>query len=358
MLFLTLAGASFLLNMVLIPLLLHIAHRKSWYDEADHRKIHTGNIPRIGGIGIGLSFFIILAITYLFFRDIFRIEYEKLIQFIPFFTGLIFIHVIGILDDFTDLSAKVKLIVQIVVSLAVVASGHYFQEITFPFVNFILPLSFFGPIITLLWIVGVTNAINLLDGLDGLSSGTSGIAVFFMGLSAVALNNPFGAVLSFILAGSILGFLVFNFPPAKLFMGDSGSLFLGYILACLPIFVFTEPASEMALPLAITFLLIPILDTIAAILRRKRKGLPFHTPDKEHLHHKLLDFGFSNINILHIVYGKTFILSISAYLWIKTRTRLSLIILFFFWITTILLFIILDRKNRRRLEQIEQEEQE
>ncbi len=343
------AAVTFLFNLIMTPFLLFLAHKKKWYDEESHRKVHTGNIPRIGGVGIAAGFFIPLIVGFLFLQDKLGVTSSQISMFIPFFIGALIIHFVGLLDDFADLPAKVKLIAQLAVSVIVVASGHYFKEITFPFVTFILPLSYFGPIITVLWIVGVTNAINLLDGLDGLSSGTAGIAVFFIGLSAVALNNPMGALLSFALSGAILAFLVFNFPPARIFMGDSGSLLLGYTLACLPIFVFIGSTNEMALPLAITFLLIPILDTVAAILRRQRKGLPFHYPDREHLHHKLLDFGFTNINILALVYGKTIVLSISAYMWIRTRTQISLIILFFFWVTTIVLFLILDKKNRERL---------
>lgn len=349
MTYLAFAAITFLFNLAITPLLLFIAHKKEWYDAESHRKVHKGNIPRIGGVGISAGFFLPLLIGFLFFPDLLKVSIPQIKTFIPFFIGAVIIHFVGLLDDFADLPAKVKLVVQVGVSVIVVASGHYFREITFPFVNFILPLSVFGPVVTVLWIVGVTNAINLLDGLDGLSSGTAGIAVFFMGLSAVSLNNPMGALLSFALAGAILGFLVFNFPPAKIFMGDSGSLLLGYTLACLPIFVFIGSTNEMALPLAITFLLIPILDTLAAILRRQRRGLPFHYPDKEHLHHKLLDFGLTNINILYLVYGKTIVLSVSAYLWIVTRTRLSLVMLFIFWITTLALFLILDKKNRERL---------
>jgi UDP-GlcNAc:undecaprenyl-phosphate/decaprenyl-phosphate GlcNAc-1-phosphate transferase len=342
----------FFFNIFFTPLLIRAAHRFAWYDEQDHRKIHSGDIPRIGGIGIFISFLIGAGLILFLHRADPAVKWENVVEYLPFFLGAWLIHIVGLLDDFANLRARIKLWAQILVAVLVVASGRHFAAVTFPFIDFVLDFGFFGPIITVVWIVGVTNAINLLDGMDGLSSGTSAIAVFFMGLCALYLGNAFGTYLSFFTFGATLGFLYFNFPPAKIFMGDSGSLFLGFTLACIPLYVFPfGDTAHMALPLGITLLLIPILDTLAAILRRRRRGLPIHEPDREHLHHKLLFFGFSNRCILYFVYGKTLILSASAYWWIVARTRLSLSVLFFFWISTIVLFLIIDRVNRRKLEE-------
>jgi UDP-GlcNAc:undecaprenyl-phosphate GlcNAc-1-phosphate transferase len=340
----------FVFNILLTPLLINAAHRFAWYDELDHRKIHSGDIPRIGGMGIFLSFLIAAGLVLFLHPAEPATKWENVVEYLPFFLGALIIHIVGLLDDFANLSARYKFWAQLLIAVLVVASGRHFADITFPFVNFVLDLGIFGPPVTVLWIVGVTNAINLLDGMDGLSSGTSAIAVFFMGLCALYLGNAFGTYLSFFTFGATLGFLFFNFPPAKIFMGDSGSLFLGFTLACIPLYVFPHGSTaDMALPLGITLLLIPILDTLAAIIRRRRRGLPIHEPDMEHLHHKLLFFGFSNHSILYFVYGKTFILSASAYWWIVARTRLALSVLFFFWVTTIVLFLIIDRENRRRI---------
>ena len=184
--------------------------------------------------------------------------------------------------------------------------------------------------------------------MDGLSSGTTGIILFFMGLTAVYSGDYSQALFIFILFGSVLGFIFFNFPPAKLFMGDSGSLFLGFFLACMPLYSSYNNTSGFALLISVSFLFIPIVDTIAAIIRRKRKGIPFYSPDKHHLHHRLLKLGLSAKQILLIVYSATLILSLCAYLFIKTENMIIFYGTLGLWIIIIILFILLSYKTKDR----------
>lgn len=342
------AVTSIVINSIITPLLLKLAHRYSWYDDVDHRTIHMGEIPRIGGIGIVFSFFSTIVL-YILINRIYlspNSYFQPLFDFWPVFMGALIINFLGLFDDFTNLRARYKLIIQLSAALMVVFSGKYFVSFYIPFLGYPIHLNYFAQALTVLWIIGITNAINLIDGMDGLSGGTTAIILFFMGLSAIYLGDYTQALVLFILFGSVTGFIIFNFPPAKLFMGDSGSLFLGFFLSCMPLYSSNNDAYGFALILSISFLFIPILDTVAAIIRRKRKGIPFHSPDKEHLHHKLLKLGLSTKQILAILYSVTLILSSTAFLFIVTK----MIIIFYanivLWIVMVLLFIKLSHTVR------------
>ena len=342
------AATSIAINSIITPILLKVAHRYSWYDDVDHRTIHMGEIPRIGGIGITFSFFSTIVLYTLLNRIYLSPNsyFQPLFDYWPVLMGALIINLLGLFDDFTDLRARYKLIIQLAAALLVVLSGKYFVSFYIPFLGYSIHLKFFAQAFTVLWIIGITNAINLIDGLDGLSGGTTAIILFFMGLSAVYLGDYTQALLLFILLGSVTGFIIFNFPPAKLFMGDSGSLFLGFFLSCMPLYSSNNDAYGFALILSISFLLIPILDTVAAIIRRKRRGIPFHSPDKEHLHHKLLKLGLSTKQILAILYTATLILSAAAFLFIVTKLTIFFYANIVLWIVMILLFIKLSHTVR------------
>ena len=342
------AATSIAINSIITPILLKVAHRYSWYDDVDHRTIHMGEIPRIGGIGITFSFFSTIVLYTLLNRIYLSPNsyFQPLFDYWPVLMGALIINLLGLFDDFTDLRARYKLIIQLAAALLVVLSGKYFVSFYIPFLGYSIHLKFFAQAFTVLWIIGITNAINLIDGLDGLSGGTTAIILFFMGLSAVYLGDYTQALLLFILLGSVTGFIIFNFPPAKLFMGDSGSLFLGFFLSCMPLYSSNNDAYGFALILSISFLLIPILDTVAAIIRRKRRGIPFHSPDKEHLHHKLLKLGLSTKQILTILYTATLILSTAAFLFIVTKLTIFFYANIVLWIVMILLFVKLSHTVR------------
>ncbi len=343
------SSAAMVLNAVIIPLLIKLAVRYGWYDdEKNERKIHTGKVPRIGGAGIAISFF---TIVFLFFgaKSILNKDmhiFNALVNgYWVFFLGAVVVNILGLLDDFTNLRPLYKLFGQMAMALFVIVSGYSFKSFYIPFFNVTLHSASAGAVVTFIWIVGITNAVNLIDGMDGLSSGVTGIAAFFIGLSAFATGNMNQAILVFILFGSIAGFLLYNFPPAKLFMGDSGSLFIGFILAILPLYTLKGEITPFSLILSISFLFIPIIDTFAAIIRRKIKGVPFHSPDKEHLHHKLLLLGFSTKQVLILTYGITFVLSLLAYMFSLTHSLFLITVLLSLWVLLSLLFIILSIKS-------------
>jgi UDP-GlcNAc:undecaprenyl-phosphate GlcNAc-1-phosphate transferase len=346
---LLLAGAiPFLLNLLLTPLLLHIAHRRNWYDDVDHRKVHSGQIPRIGGVGIFLASYapvLLLVVLHLSSHLLPDVSTTRLSALA---LSLLLIHIVGLLDDFANLRPLYKLFGQIAAALIPVISGAFFTTLALPFLHTDIELGLFGPVLTVLWLVGVCNAVNLIDGIDGLSASLSIIAALFFGLIGIVGGSLIITGIAFSIAGAVLAFFLFNFPPAKLFMGDSGSLYLGFYLALLPLYLIEGPASAgLALPLGLSLLLIPVLDTIAAIVRRRRQRKPFHIPDREHLHHKLLNFGFSVPQILAMMTLITLLPSLCAFLWLATKQPLLGDLTFILWVLLAIGFLIIDRLHRK-----------
>jgi len=339
------------INIATIPYLISLAERYEWYDIIDDRKIHSGKIPRIGGIGIFLSFFVTILLFFtgqlFFLKNLSGYINAFLNGFWALFIGAIAISIVGLLDDFKNLRPLYKLLVQIILAVFIISTDHYFKSIYIPFADITVTNALLGKAITFVWIIGIANGVNLIDGMDGLSSGVTGIAAFFMGLTAFASGNFNQAVIVFILFGSLSGFLIYNFPPAKLFMGDSGSLFIGFVLAVLPLYSLIRDITPYTLILSISFLFVPIIDTLAAIVRRKIKGVPFHSPDKEHIHHKLLRIGLSAKQILAIAYSVTFILSLTSYIFSITGNPRIIELLVVLWAVFIALFVLLSAKIRK-----------
>ena len=347
---------AFLLTLVLTPLVLKIAHHKNWYDDPDHRKIHSEDIPRLGGVALFVSVMAMWgAFSLLRVSVSSHFHFIDLLRYLPFLAGMVIIHLVGLLDDFANLRARYKLIGQIIAGLFVVATNYYFHSVQLPFAANPLVLGpVGGRLFTLLWIVGITNAVNLIDGLDGLSGGVSALISLALALSAWSLGSFTAGFMAFFLFGALAGFLVYNLPPARIFMGDSGSLFLGFSLSIIPILAFRGPQAPFALPLGSTLLLLPIFDTLAAILRRIRRRIPLHFPDQEHLHHKLLYLGFSTRRILLAAYAATTLSGAAVLAWsLAAGSRpllpLASVLLALAWLAVIGAFSLLDRRYKRRL---------
>lgn len=294
---------ALVLALALTPLVKRFALKVGAMDKPNARKVHTRIMPRLGGLAIYLafigSFFLILP----FIPDGLLNAYDRnLIR--AMLTGGTIIVLTGALDDRFELSAKVKLLLQLVAACVVVFGfGVKIDLLNIPFGQSMQEISGWISIpLTIFWIVGVTNAINLIDGLDGLAAGVSGIAIttilimaFFLGFEPIIL-------MSTLLLGGILGFLVFNFHPAKIFMGDSGSLFLGFMLATLSMIGFKQ-VTVVSLITPLLIIGVPIADTFFAIVRRWINKRPIFAPDKGHLHHCLRELGFSHRKTVLIIYG-------------------------------------------------------
>jgi len=247
-------------------------------------------------------------------------------QVIGFLAGSFVMIVIGVVDDLYSISPKVKLLGQIVAAVILAYLGIKIEVISNPFSNPIILGPWSIPV-TVFWVIGITNAVNLIDGLDGLAGGISAISAITMAVLALTQGQLFVVYAALFLVAAIFGFLRYNFHPAQIFMGDSGSLFLGYILAALSVMSMSKAATIITLIIPIVILGVPILDTGFAILRRFFNKKPIFQPDKEHLHHRLLALGFSHRDTVLLIYGITLILSTSALLLTMLTTSQSALIL-------------------------------
>lgn len=338
---------GFVLSLIFIALMIKLSLHFEWFDSLNDRKIHSGKIPRLGGVG----FFVAFLITFFSFffvilpqgeENPFSLKNGFNYPFFAFFVSLSVIFIIGVIDDFHEIRARHKLFFQISITILLLSAQFYFKELAFPFLSFtvtspliLIPLTFF-------WYIGIINAINLIDGMDGLCGGVSLFAFISAGVVGFVLKNPLLAFISFIAAGTLLAYLFFNLPPAKTFMGDGGSLFLGTLLALLPFIgdFHYQNSQQWMIYFAILLLIVPIFDTLSAILRRifiKKES--FFTPDKEHIHHKLLFLTGSTQITLAIIYGISFFASFSAVALLFISQYRSLI--FVLSLTSLLFFFIL-----------------
>ena len=276
--------------LILTPAVIAFARQTGALDKPDARKVHVRPIPRIGGIGIYAAFMASILVQ-LIFADV---TPEFMTSLIGLMIGGTIIVAIGIIDDYCDLPAKVKLLGQIfAAAVLVIGFDVRIDVITDPFGDYIY-LEFLAIPATIFWVVGLTNTVNLIDGLDGLAAGVSSIAaVYHFSSWRWRRGSPSSPMVTAALAGAAVGFLYYNFNPARIFMGDTGSMFLGFMLAGISVVGAVKSAATIALIVPILALGLPILDTTFAIVRRARNHRPIFKPDKGHLHHRLLAHGFT-----------------------------------------------------------------
>ena len=284
---------TFLTSVCLVPLVMKAAKHVNALDIPNQRSAHTKPTPRMGGLAIFGAF----LLGYMLFA-------RTSLQMLSILIGGFIVILTGIFDDIKPVPAKIKFLLQLMAACVVVFYGDIvLNHIDMLGINldFPAPLNY---IITIMFIVSITNAINLIDGLDGLSSGVSCIYFITIAIIAFILNKKQGldTILSLIMLGSTLGFLVHNFHPAKIFMGDTGSLFLGFTISVIALLGF-KATTLTSLVIPLLKLAIPIFDTALAIFRRLLKGEKITTPDKEHFHHQLLKMKFGVRETVLIIYG-------------------------------------------------------
>ncbi|WP_338553401.1 MraY family glycosyltransferase [Paenibacillus sp. KS-LC4] len=291
------------LALVMTPLVKKFAFFVGAIDKPNHRKVHTRIMPRMGGLAIYAAFVAGFLLLFPFIPDGMLTD-ANMNMIKALLVGGTIIILIGALDDRLELSAKVKLLGQLVAaSVVVFGFGIKIDLVNIPFGEAMQPIAGWIAVpITILWIVGVTNAINLIDGLDGLAAGVSGIAISTILIMAIVMGNIPIILLSSLLLGGIVGFLFFNFHPAKIFMGDSGSLFLGFSLATLSMIGFKQ-VTIVSFVTPLLIIGVPLSDTFFAIVRRWVNKRPIFAPDKGHLHHCLQELGFSHRRTVLIIWG-------------------------------------------------------
>ncbi|QAY67737.1 glycosyltransferase family 4 protein [Paenibacillus protaetiae] len=294
---------ALIIALIMTPLVKKFAFKIGAIDKPNHRKVHTRIMPRLGGLAIYIAFVAAFLLLLPFMPgDLLRPRDMNLIR--ALFTGGTLIIILGAFDDRLELSAKLKLVVQIAAACVVVFGfGIKIDLVNVPFGDAMQPIASWVSIpLTIIWIVGVTNAINLIDGLDGLAAGVSGIAILTILIMASLMGNEAIILLCVLLLGGIVGFMFFNFHPAKIFMGDSGSLFLGFSLATLSMLGFKQ-VTIVSFVTPLLVIGVPLSDTFFAIVRRKLNNRPIFEPDRGHLHHRLRDLGFSHRRTVLIIWG-------------------------------------------------------
>ena len=288
----------------LTPLVVAWAKKLQLLDQPDSiRKLHGRAVPRLGGVAVVTAFLVPVVALALHDNDVAAAVYADWRLALAFIGGALAIVALGVYDDLRSTDARKKLIVQALVASAMWLAGFRVEHVGGS-LGFSMALGALSFPITVAWIVGVVNAVNLIDGLDGLASGIALAATVVLLGVALFQDQVLLALLMVALAGALVGFLIFNFNPAKIFLGDSGSLFLGFVLAVASLWTHQKANAAAAVTLLPLFALaVPLLDTTLCIVRRAARGQHPFTPDREHLHHRLMALGLSHRNAVLALWG-------------------------------------------------------
>jgi UDP-GlcNAc:undecaprenyl-phosphate GlcNAc-1-phosphate transferase len=323
-----LAGAS---STLLTPFIIRLAHHVGMVDEVGDRRMHDVPKPRIGGVavffGFAFALFAMLGVALAHLHGFFPVDphdtlpeqLREQLAGVHNLVGLLFgsmlILGVGLWDDLMGMRPRYKFLAQFVVAGISMIYGFLVSDVQSPFTHQYVdfPLWFSVPI-TLFWYVGMMNAINFIDGLDGLLSGFTGISCVFLFAIAITKENPVVALVVIALAGAALGFLPYNFNPARIILGDTGSLFIGYVFATVSIIGTSKTAIAVGLIAPLVVLALPILDTAAVIYRRARSGRKITEADRGHFHHQLIfRYGLNVRQAVLLIYGICIVLGAVAF---------------------------------------------
>lgn len=309
---------TFIISLMLVPIVSKISKKLGIIAHTNRRTIHKGIIARTGGYAIYASF---LIGTMIFLKTDTQINAILIGGFIIFLTGFY--------DDIHDLSPKLKMLGQIIAALVVICYGDIaLKGFTLPFLPAFISQAI-AIFVTIGWIVGISNAVNLIDGLDGLCGGISIIVLVTISLTSLTYGRTDISSLSLLLAGAIGGFLVYNFHPASIFLGDCGALFIGYMIAVISLLGFGYKSSSFfTLGAPIVVLMVPIMDTLIAIIRRKVHHKSFSEADKGHLHHKLMfSLELGQTKSVLILYAVTILFSLCSYIYLFDKIAATILFL-------------------------------
>ncbi|WP_246010281.1 glycosyltransferase family 4 protein [Bacillus yapensis] len=293
---------SFATTVILTPFIINLSYKIGAIDLPNERKVHQGGIPRIGGLAIIIGFLV----------GAFYLNLDDYSNFNLILISVVVILITGILDDIYNIKPIYKFAGQLLAALLVVAVAELKIEYVILPNNFKVDFGFYSYFITLFWILALINSINFIDGLDGLAAGVSIIALGSILYLSLINNQTLVIALATVVIGCTLGFLLFNFHPAKIFMGDTGSQFLGFIIAIISIIGFYKSVTIFSLFIPIIILGVPLFDTFFAIMRRLLSKKGISQADRSHIHHKLLDMGFSHRESVLIIYFTCIIFSAIA----------------------------------------------
>lgn len=341
--------AAFSVSILTTPLAKKISMRLGAIDYPKKRGLHSTPMPRMGGLAIFFGFIAAMTVLIPF------IEEFRTIQFGGFIAGAIIIVILGMIDDVKNIKPLTKFSIQLCATIIVVATGTRIEMIMWPMHIYPDVLEVFSIPFTIIWILGITNAVNLIDGVDGLAAGVSSICGSFLMILCILTGSPMAVVFTASLTGSSLGFLPRNFNPAEIYMGDTGSTFLGYVLAVSSIMSLFKTYTLLAILIAILVIAFPILDTVFAMIRRLRNHVPLMTADRGHLHHRLIDMGYSQKQAVVILYVLSAVAGLIAVL-ITLGDGMSAIIATVFLIVASMMIYVYKKRldNEKQIENVKE----
>jgi len=339
---------SFVVSYITVPWAIKFANKKGIIDnpKQDDRRVHKAPTPRVGGIAMvaGVMLSILLFYILSFFLDV---EIDK--RLAGYAMGALVIIIMGFVDDLKNLKPLYKFLLQLIAGMIIYVFGISIVGVKIPFIYpQMIDFGIWAFPITLIWVLGITNAVNLIDGLDGLAAGISSIASISLLVIFAIIGAPMEAlIITIALVGATIGFLPYNFNPAKTFMGDTGSNFLGYTLATVSIMGMAKGYTILAIVAPLIVCGVPVFDMVFAIIRRLAKHQKLTTPDKGHIHHRLLKHGFSQKQAVLILYGLTSILGITAVTLVTGMTKQGILCIILAIIIWVIGYVYNDLKLRR-----------
>ena len=341
---------SAITSFLMTPWARSLAFKIGAVDLPNSRKVHTGAMPRLGGVAVIIGFLACWIGFYLVDNRISEAfqNYEKRLLGLLF--GTLVMLALGIYDDIKGANARKKFAVQILAGLLLIFSGIRIETLSNPFGS-PLHLGVWSTPITLLWIVGVTNAINLLDGIDGLATGVAACISLTLGVFSIFMDNILLAILSLSLTGACLGFLPHNYFPARIFLGDSGSLVIGFVLSAIGIMSVFKAPTAVALAVPLLIFALPIFDTGSVVIGRLLRGDSVFEADRSHVHHRLLELGWTHKKAAGFLYILTGVLAVCALgVSLIRSVQFTLIVSVMVMLLAISLIIAWRRSNRGRLD--------
>lgn len=341
---------SFIVSYITVPWAIKFANKKGIIDnpKQDDRRVHKAPTPRVGGIAMvaGVMLSVLLFYILSFFVEV---NIDK--RLVGYVLGAIVIITMGFVDDLKNLRPLYKFLLQLIAGMIIYVFGISIVGIKIPFIYpQIIDFGIWAFPITLIWVLGITNAVNLIDGLDGLAAGISSIASVSLLVIFAIIGAPMEAmIITMALVGSTIGFLPYNFNPAKTFMGDTGSNFLGYTLATVSIMGMAKGYTIIAVVAPLIVCGVPVFDMVFAIVRRLIKHQKLTAPDKGHIHHRLLKHGFSQKQSVLILYGLTSILGIVAVTLVTGMTKQGILCIILAIIIWVIGYVYNDLKLKRNI---------
>ena len=335
-----------IVSFLVTPLAQRLAFRIGAVDLPGARKIHGLPTARTGGLAVLLGFCAPWATLYLLDNQVVRIFQQQENVFLTLVACGGAMFVLGFADDLYDLHPALKLAVQAALAVAMYAGGFRVLQLSSPF-SAPIDLGAFSLPFTVLWIVGITNATNLLDGMDGLVAGIAAVMALSLAMINILGGNVLVALLTFSLAGAVLGFLPYNFTPARIFLGDSGSLFIGLVMAGISTLSFFKAATATLIVIPVLLFALPLVDTTQVVIGRLRRGQHPFAPDKSHVHHRLMRLGLDQRQAAVFLYVVTLFLGVASIILSWRITTTAFMILALVGVTLAAAFVALARRLAR-----------